>query len=57
MNITTLINKLTEVLKQHGDLPVTAHCIDDELTKVTVLQETSEVWEEGTEAVEVFLEG
>ena len=56
MKISELIEILEEVKEVHGDLPVTAHCIDAEIERATLLQASSAEWEPGAIATEIFLE-
>lgn len=57
MTLGQLIIELKAIAEIHGeDLLVTGCLIENEVGRVDVLQDTAEIWEPGTKAVEVYLQ-
>lgn len=57
MRISELIKALEAVRKEHGDLKVTGNILEEEVTKVTVLDEYGRsTCGHSVEAEEVFIE-
>ena len=57
MKAKELIEELTRLGSEHGDLPVTATAGDEDITKVTVLAEDMTTWHPGNgDPAEFFLE-